>query len=160
MLILSTPGPWLGFQWCSFHLWAFSKNCPNIQVMTLLGLLMTSLLRIWFMKIFARLKRTDKSRTRCSWSFKLTNQNMHQSPRSTVMSVLLNFHSKQSSITVLCLWKLIRPNQCHWFKIAIYFSKFVICRSWIRNKLKYIHTLWNVMTTFGPGWPRLMKLSG
>ena len=67
-------GSWR-FQWCVFHSYAFSKNSPNIQLMRFslhtwrnpFGLLMTLVLRICFLRIFARPKKMHEPRTGCSW---------------------------------------------------------------------------------------------
>ena len=54
------------FQWCGFHLWAFSKNSLNIQLMLFsLHKSLLHLLRIWFMRIFARPKKMHEPRTEC-----------------------------------------------------------------------------------------------
>ena len=63
-------GSWW-FLWCSFHFCAFSKHSPNIQFMRFSlhkwrnSFTHAFLLRIWFMQIFVKPKKTQEPRTRC-----------------------------------------------------------------------------------------------
>ena len=62
------------FQWCGFHSCTFSKNslCNFLYIsyispsLTRFWLVMTQVLGIWFMQIFARLKKMHEPRTRCT----------------------------------------------------------------------------------------------
>ena len=59
------------FLWCGFHLCAFSKHSPNIQIMQFSlhrwrnSFTLAFWLRIWFMQILFRPKETHELRTRC-----------------------------------------------------------------------------------------------